>query len=221
MCLVQYVHQHTNPQQWNLFKYNTKNTTSGVRSAELLALWQVHALGWSHSNSTYKWIWKQQSTSLHKCVSIAFGSPRDVNRIDILLREKRLSTQENSRGHVVYTVGHASLQLCYITGVEMTPADNHWLAIHTSIHSLFDCESSGIRLCSWKLLIIAMKYRTTRSLCRRASDFLNYLACRFVKSRKEIHIKFSEKWINILFTGPYLIHFWKLCCSLYTNYAKI
>ena len=31
-------------------------------------------------------------------------------------------------------------RLCYITGVEMSPADNHRLTIHTSIHSLFDCE---------------------------------------------------------------------------------
>ena len=87
--------------------YNTKITTSGVRSAEFLALGQVHALGWSHSNSTCKWIWKQQSTSLHKCVSIAFGSPEMWIEFDILLREKRLSTQERSCGHV-FAVGHAS-----------------------------------------------------------------------------------------------------------------
>ena len=37
--------------------YNTKIKTSGVRSAELLPLGQVHALGWSHSNSTCEWIW--------------------------------------------------------------------------------------------------------------------------------------------------------------------
>ena len=88
--------------------YNTKIKTSGVRSAELLPLGQVHALGWSHSNSTCEWIWNNNILHNKYQFRLLLVKPDMWIELDIVLCVKRLFTQERSCGHAVYVVWHES-----------------------------------------------------------------------------------------------------------------